>query len=140
MVACGSTTCTTSSNECCASPDGGGSCIADNGACTGGVTLACDEAADCSGGAVCCQVLACGTNASSCKATCGTGDFQPCRTDSECGLSTDAGAAKQCIVQTCSSLCTGEHETVEACAYPTTTGSGFVTTTTWGALPGCTAN
>jgi hypothetical protein len=74
-------------------------------------------------------------------ANCPTGDFQVCRTDSECGQNSDAGAAKKCVVQTCSSDCPNEHITVEACAYPNVTGGGFGgSMTSWGALPGCTAN
>jgi hypothetical protein len=83
----------------------------------------------------------CGQHSTSCKGTCATTDFQLCRTDDECGQGTDAGAAKKCIVQTChtqmiGAACAGATTTLEACAYPTTVGF----TTTWGALPECTAN
>jgi hypothetical protein len=140
MVSCGGTTCETSSSQCCLGADGG-TCTAFNAGCSSGVTQPCDEAADCIN-AVCCQPLECGQHSTTCKTTCGTTDFQLCRTDSECGQGTDAGAAKKCIVQTCGTqmfgaACGGTMVTVEACAYPGAGGFGSVT---YGPLPECTAN
>jgi|HubBroStandDraft_1064217.scaffolds.fasta_scaffold24781_2 hypothetical protein len=142
MVTCGSTTCDTNSQQCCVAADGGGgTCTAFTAGCTSGITEPCDEAADCTN-AVCCQPLECGAHSTSCKTACAAGDFQLCRTDSECGATSDAGAAKQCIVQMCPTQatypagCGGTMVKVEACAYPTAGAFGAVT---WGPLTGCTA-
>jgi hypothetical protein len=146
MVACGSTSCDTSTSQCCLAGDAG-TCTAFTAGC-GGITEPCDEAADCTN-AVCCQPLECGMHSTTCKTSCAatTADpttyFQLCRTDSECGATTDAGAAQKCIVQTCGTqpglggTCGGTMVKVEACAYPT---PGFGGTTTWGPLPECTAD
>jgi hypothetical protein len=145
MVTCGATSCDTGGSmpqQCCVSGDGG-TCTAFTTGCSSGITVPCDEAADCTGGSVCCQVLECGQHSTSCKTTCATTDFQLCRTDSECGTTSDAGAAKKCIVQMCGSslvgpTCGGTMVKVEACAYPAA-GVGFGSPTTWGPLPECTA-
>jgi hypothetical protein len=142
MVTCGSTTCDTTmtqSQVCCLGGDGG-TCTSVSSACPSQITQVCDEAADCTN-AVCCQPLVCGEHSTTCQTTCAEGDFQPCRTDSECGATSDAGAAKKCIVQTCGTqmigpTCGGAMVKLEACAYPTTVGF----TTTWGPLPECTAD
>jgi hypothetical protein len=57
-------------------------------------------------------------------------------------MTSDAGAAKKCIVQTCGTqmfgaACGGTMVKVEACAYPNVT-AGFGET--WGPLPECTAD
>jgi hypothetical protein len=144
MVTCGGTSCDTTSQQCCGSADGGaGTCTAFTASCASGITEPCDEAADCTN-AVCCQPLECGQHSTSCKTACATTDFQLCRTDSECGATSDAGAAKQCIVQMCPSqvmypdTCGGTMVKVEACAYPTA--ATFEAPATWGPLPGCMAN
>jgi len=150
VVACGSSTCSTSSQLCCESTGGDGgaaaSCVAPNGTCASGIESSCDEASDCASGSVCCELDAYGPHAATCHAgSCPAGNFQVCRTDAECGTG-DGGAPQKCIVQSCP---TGPGAmttvTLEACAYPTTTGGypgGGVPgggMTMYGALPACTA-
>jgi hypothetical protein len=130
--------CNTTTSYCCTAADGGACEPYNSGSCST-VKETCNEATDCSSG-VCCQALELGPHDTSCKPTCGTGDFQVCRTDGECG-SADAGAAsQQCIVQTCPIDTMGGTATAEACAYYTAPGptNGFMGH--WGALPGCTAH
>jgi hypothetical protein len=146
MVTCGSTSCDTSQTSCChvTTADGGtDTCVGPNGACTG-TTNHCDEASDCATGLVCCNAF----GGNTCMANCGNFGYQVCRTDDECGTQTDAGAAKQCIVQTCGGQPQGRGPatpvtTVEACASPEFVPPvrGIVSDAgmTWGALPGCTA-
>jgi hypothetical protein len=101
------------------------------------VEVSCNEAADCASG-VCCAPDQYGPQSTSCMPSCPAGDFQLCRTDSECG-SGDSGAPKQCIVQTCPTgpMADAGTVTVEACAYYTP--GGFGGAGTWGPLPACTA-
>ncbi len=127
-VSCGSSTCNTTTQHCCVEADGG-TCGALNGSCTGGagaVAVACNEAADCAPGNVCCQPLEYGPHSTTCMPSCPVGTyFQVCRADAECGTA-DAGATSQrCVVQTCfTSMAMTATSTIEACAYPTTTGGG----------------
>jgi loricrin len=151
-VTCGSMSCSTATTECCSNLDGGGTCDPYNGgSCTSGVTYQCNEAADCTSG-VCCELDEYGAHSATCMPSCGVGYFQVCRSDSECGTTSDAGAAKKCILQTCPTTEGATTTiTVEACAYPTVTGGGAGGgfpggaagggggTTTYGALPACTA-
>jgi hypothetical protein len=162
MVGCGSMSCTTASTYCCSDLDGGGTCDPYNGgSCSSGVKYQCNEAADCTSG-VCCELDQYGPHSSSCMPSCPAGNFQVCRSDTECGGG-DAGGPKKCILQTCptsagggaggagfpggpgggtpggggsSSGGTVATITIEACAYPTTGAMGAVT---WGPLPACTA-
>jgi hypothetical protein len=116
-VQCGPTAailCAVPSNMCCVSADAG-KCQPSNGSCAAG-TLAefkCDEAANCTGGTVCCATasLAQPNLASSCDHACaGFGKFQLCRTNGEC-------PNRDCTPQNCY----GAH--IEACG---------------GVQPGCT--
>jgi hypothetical protein len=160
IVSCGSMSCTTASTYCCSDLDGGGTCDPYNGgSCASGVKYQCNEAADCMSG-VCCEADQYGPHSSSCMPSCPVGNFQVCRTDSECGVS-DAGGPKKCILQTCPTSAGGGAGgpgfpggpgggssggsssggavatiTIEACSYPTTGAMGVVT---WGPLPACTA-
>jgi hypothetical protein len=84
VISCAGTTCTiagTPTNVCCA---GGLTpvCIPSFPGCTLtlGTTYACDDAADCSNGNICCRS---GLGASCVKA-CTTGQVQLCRTNDEC--------------------------------------------------------
>jgi hypothetical protein len=144
FVSCGSASCATATTYCCAATgDAGGSCDPYNGGtCTSAVKYQCDEAADCTSG-VCCQPLELGPHSTSCMPSCTAGNFQVCRSDSECGTTSDAGAAHKCILQTCPTTTAGgggfpggggavTTASLEACAYP---GAGG----TWGPLPDCTA-
>jgi hypothetical protein len=62
--------------------------------------------------------------------------YQTCRTDAECGINGDAGAAAaKCIPQTCTAPgLGGQSIDIEACAYHSPGPQG-----TWGPLPYCTA-
>ncbi len=164
MVMCGSTSCNTSEKSCCHKTGDAGSdeCVGPNGTCNGGTVTRCDESSDCADGLVCCDTF----GSTSCATTCGGGGYQVCRSDSECGTNSDAGAAaKKCIVQTCGGTAAAMGRpavpatTVQACAYetvPPRTGGGGnpgrggppVRTDaaaepppppTWGPLPGCKA-
>jgi hypothetical protein len=141
-VPCGSTTCDPSLTSCCRMTGDAGTdmCIGPNGACTGGNRVSCKESGDCASGLVCCDSY----GPTSCMAACGgpSGSFQICRSDTECGITSDAGAAaKRCILQTCGGPRPGAPPspvvTVEACATRSAPGPGAPAT--WGALPGCTA-
>jgi hypothetical protein len=140
MVPCGNTMCDTSQTSCCrASGDGGTDmCVGPNGACSGNI-VRCNETADCEKGLVCCDNY----GSTSCMTSCGYTP-QLCRSDTECGANSDAGAAaKKCIVQTCGG---GPGPgggpptpavTIEACAVPVYTMMGMPAG--WGAQYGCTA-
>lgn len=86
---------------------------------------------------MCCDTY----GATACAASCGPYGFQVCRSDAECGLQSDAGAAKRCIVQTCGGPAPGGGPatpvvTLEACAALSYAGEGMPAV--WGALYGCT--
>lgn len=81
-IACGSGSCNAATQTCCRTLDGGASCTA-TGQCSG-ASVACDEKADCQGGAICCAGLG-GRGAARCDAKCGRFDTQLCRTNAECG-------------------------------------------------------
>ncbi len=135
-VACGGHACSTNTQYCCVNGDAG-TCLALGAPCGSNVAVSCNEAADCVNG-VCCQVLALGPHSATCFASCPVGDYQACRSDSECG-NPDAGTTSmRCIVQTCplSANPDAGTTTIEACAYfiPAGLGGG-----TWGPLPACTA-
>lgn len=160
MVMCGSTSCNTSEKSCCHKTGDAGSdeCIGPNGSCNGGTVIRCDESSDCADGLVCCDNF----GSTSCATTCGGGGYQVCRSDSECGTNSDAGAAAmKCIVQTCGGTPAAMGRpaipatTVQACAVETvpprpgggTPGRGgppvrtdaAAPAPTWGPLYGCTA-
>jgi hypothetical protein len=132
-VPCGSSSCSTATDYCCAASDGGGTCNPnDAGTCASGVKVACNEAADCPSGSVCCQLDAYGPHSAMCETSCPTGYFQVCRTDSECGTSASTDT-HTCIVQLCPpSEGAAATVTLEACSYYTA-GVGY------GPLPACTA-
>jgi hypothetical protein len=140
-VPCGSASCSTATQYCCSNGDGGGTCDPYNGgSCASGVKVSCNEATDCASG-VCCEPDQFGPQSTSCMPSCPAGNFQVCRTDSECGGG-DSGAPHKCIVQKCP---TGPGAgagtiTVQACAY-FTAGGGFAGGGggTYGPLPLCTA-
>jgi hypothetical protein len=140
VVPCGSTTCDTSQTSCCHAMGDAGTdtCVGPNGACTGTLER-CNETSDCASGLVCCDNY----GATSCAASCGPYAYQICRSDTECGLDGDAGAAaKRCIVQTCGGPTPGGGPstpavTIEACAVPSYAGMGMQST--WGPIYGCTA-
>ena len=86
-IACGTTTCDSTTQDCCVSfqRGAGTSCVA-HGTCSG-IPLTCTGSANCSGGDVCCASL--GGGGASCQPTCaGTGgfggSFQLCNSDSDC--------------------------------------------------------
>src|ERR1019366_9176703 len=89
-VVCGAETCTSATQDCCATMtgamSGAASCVA-KGQCTNGAVAMCTSAASCSGGDVCCVSLGGGTGGAptgaggysvTCKKTCGTGGLQLC--------------------------------------------------------------
>ena len=141
MLPCGDTTCNTSADYCCVenAGDGGGthSCVAPNGSCSAAATkIACKEAADCAGGAVCCgnfpMLGVQGTT--SCLASCmGSQNVQICRTDDECGSGSDGGGLNKCVLQTCGSL------TLQLCAVSQGAGPAGPGPDAGGAYAGCTA-
>ncbi|MGO9839345.1 MAG: hypothetical protein ACLP1X_34625 [Polyangiaceae bacterium] len=126
-VSCGSTTCDTATDYCCAGTNGAGTCEPLNGGtCASGVKVECDETADCASGDVCCQQDAYGPHSATCEASCPTGYFQVCRSNAECTPQT-------CIVQLCSpSAGTPQTVTLEGCPYSDLGGAP-------GPLPLCTA-
>jgi hypothetical protein len=136
-VTCGSTKCQTSQTSCChvAGDAGTDTCVGPNGACAGTLTR-CNETSDCADGLVCCDSY--GTT--TCAASCGPYGSQACRSDSECGLQADAGAAKKCILQTCGGPNPGGPPTpvvtVELCAVQSFAAQGMAPT--WGPAYGCT--
>jgi hypothetical protein len=132
-VSCGNSSCSTATDYCCAASDGGGTCNPnDAGTCASGVRVACNEAADCPSGSVCCQLDAYGPHSATCETSCPTGYFQVCRTDSECATSASTDT-HTCIVQLCPpSEGAAATVTLEACSYYTA-GVGY------GPLPACTA-
>jgi hypothetical protein len=140
MVPCGNTMCDTSQTSCCRATGDAGTdtCVGPNGACTG-TLVRCNESSDCEKGLVCCDSY----GATSCAASCGPYAYQICRSDSECGALSDAGAAKKCILQTCGGGpapgggAPTPAVTLEACAAPQYAGMGAPMT--WGPNYGCTA-
>src|SRR5512140_3202896 len=67
QVACGTLTCSVSSQTCCVQPDAGASCIANGNNCQGAVAvLRCEKAADCNSGSVCCFEAKDGTITATC--------------------------------------------------------------------------
>lgn len=117
-VACGSTECDTATDSCCAKTsfgDGGLTtetvCQPKADQCNNGIggSFACDEAADCAGGEVCCR----GFTGASCKAgACGFGTVQVCSGAAEC--TNDGGA---CNEYTCK-IAKTEYK-IMACSKPT---------------------
>jgi hypothetical protein len=140
MLPCGVASCNTSTDYCCveSAVDGGGTqtCVAPNGSCSPAATrIGCKEAADCAGGAVCCADFPTlgvqGTT--SCLASCAAAqNVQICRTDDECGVGSDAGDLRKCVLQTCGSL------TLQLCAVSQGGGPG-PRPDAGGAYAGCTA-
>ncbi len=140
MLPCGGSTCNTGTDYCCVeSADAGAAqtCVAPNGSCSPAATrIGCKEAADCAGSAVCCANFpALGVQGTtSCLASCtGTQNVQICRTDDECGSTSDAGALKKCVLQTCGSL------SLQLCAVSSGGGFGGPPADAGGAYAGCTA-
>jgi hypothetical protein len=141
MLPCGGSTCNTSTEYCCVEGADAGAtrtCVAPNGSCSSTATrISCKEAADCAGGAVCCANFPALGNqgTTSCLPSCtGMQNVQICRTDEECGSTSDAGDLKKCVLQTCGSL------TLQLCAV--SPGGGFggpPPPDAGGAYPGCTA-
>jgi hypothetical protein len=156
VVPCGSATCTTSTDFCCTTTGGGDggsqTCVAYNGGSCGtnAVKIGCNEAADCTSGVCCQQILGiANVGSTSCMPSCTysptmTGYYQTCRTDSECGTNSDGGAAAaKCIAQTCTAPGGpgggGNSIDIEACAYYARAGGVGGGTGTWGPLPYCVA-
>ena len=145
VVACGSTACSTASSFCCVGGGQGGTgevCSPFNGAScpSSALTVACDETADCTG-AVCCEQNA-GLGAAGptqCLASCPSGWFQVCKSNTECGAKHDGGSPGRCVRQTCTQpsglFGGGSSVTLEACAVPASLGN----LNNDGALMGCVA-
>ena len=95
-IACGSTTCPTSTQFCCAGLDGGSSCQSSEQACLalGGVQRQCEKAADCPANDVCCYEFSSTPATTSCHANdCGGGNgmrVEACRSQSDCATGTCA--------------------------------------------------
>jgi hypothetical protein len=98
-IACGKTSCNSSTQECCLSLAGGGpgsvssACTA-KGSCASGVALSCSSAASCAAGQVCCLGQSNSGASAECKTSCGGGggpggpggnfSVQLCNADPEC--------------------------------------------------------
>src|SRR5207249_4449649 len=85
-------------NTCCAEIDGGGTCVSGDGAtCPPGTgTVHCTEAADCTGGNVCCGTVNIVTRSVSTQCAAGPcTQVQPCHTNAECKN------GQKCVVQDC---------------------------------------
>jgi hypothetical protein len=144
-VVCNGAPCAVNSGySCCVTTaDDGGpkeTCNPPNTGCTG-LTIFCNEAADCNGG-VCCQqikgiAVAGSTSCTSSSACTGVGmqTFQTCRTNSECGAADGGGVPGRCIPQTCTNGLPMRTLAIEACAV--SQGLGDMT---GGPLISCTAN
>jgi hypothetical protein len=113
-IACGALLCDAGAQICCIN-DGGAkeTCTipSDAGkpppnACTG-TKMACDEAADCPSGQICCGFVgSAGGFATTCQTSCGTG-LQFCHGSAEC-VTGQCTLQQQChgvTIETCSSLC-----------------------------------
>jgi hypothetical protein len=128
-VLCGGAPCDVGSGyTCCAEQgaDGGAqeTCAAPNSPACGGLTIRCNEASDCTGGAVCCQDIngIALPGSTSCMKSCpgiGTQTFQVCRTDAECG-GPDGGSSARCVPQLCTNNLPKRTLTIESCAVPST--------------------
>ncbi len=86
-VPCGTATCNNTTQECCYSAGGAGSCVA-VGMCRG-LSLTCTSSVNCVTGDVCCAQLGGGGGGASCQPTCPGaggpgGGYQLCATSSEC--------------------------------------------------------
>jgi hypothetical protein len=97
QVSCGGSPCPTSTSFCCETVTGSsGTCDQIGATCTQS-EVHCDEGADCDG-SVCCLAIAVSFATSvkaTCHATCPTGTYRLCRSNTECG------AGQSCIPQTC---------------------------------------
>ncbi len=143
VVSCGGTSCSTATSFCCVGGAEGGTadiCSPFNGAsCPNYATaVACDESSDCSGSVCCEENVGIGVQGpTQCMASCPSGWFQVCKSDTECRGERDAGG--QCVRQTCTDpgglFGGGSSVTVEACAVPATLGN----LNNAGALMGCVA-
>lgn len=114
-IACGSSLCDAGAQICCINDGGAKETCAipqsDGGkpppnACTG-TKMACDEAADCPSGQVCCGFVGiAGGFATSCQTSCGTG-LQFCHGSAECmtGSCVVQPSCHGVTVETCSSFC-----------------------------------
>lgn len=112
VIGCGPTACAIDNNTCCGYTDGGTDCVTSSTATCSQGTLHCAQAADCSGGDICCVNSGFSggsvTLTSSCAATCPTtSSFPPgaqmCSTDAECTNK------EKCTLQSCGG------ETVKLC-------------------------
>jgi hypothetical protein len=109
--------------------------------CPGGaLTIACDESADCVDSVCCEQIVSLGVaGPTQCMASCPTGWFQVCKSDTECGGGHDGGDSTRCVRQTCTQppglFSAGSSVTIEACAVPAT----LANLNNAGALMGCVA-
>jgi hypothetical protein len=128
-VVCGGAPCPVGSGSTCCVDQGadGGSvetCAPPNSPACGGLTIRCNEASDCTGGAVCCQDIngIALPGSTSCMKSCpgiGTETFQACRTDAECG-GLDAGSLMRCVPRLCTNTVPKRTLTIESCAVPAT--------------------
>jgi len=113
-VACGSSPCTTPTDVCCATSFTAGvptgTCTATATGCGINTEVACEEAADCASGQVCCQTVAAITNnlTATCQTSC-IGSYQICRSTTEC-------TTGQCTPQSCG---IGATYDIEACGLQT---------------------
>jgi hypothetical protein len=144
-VSCNGAPCAVNAGySCCVTTaDDGGpkeTCNPPNTGCSG-LTIFCNEAADCNGG-VCCQqingIAVAGSTSCASSGACpgvGTQTFQTCRTDRECGAADAGGIPGRCIPQTCTNALPMRTLPIEGCAVSQGLGD-----TTGGPLLTCTAN
>src|SRR5579883_1153136 len=82
-IACGNgMTCNAATEVCCATGQGMTSCTP-AGQCQG-LPIACESAANCSNGEVCCGSFMGGGGGAMCAASCGMGEIQLCAMSTEC--------------------------------------------------------
>jgi hypothetical protein len=126
FVSCNGAPCAVNAgNSCCVTTaDDGGpkeTCNPPNTGCSG-LTIFCDEAADCNGGACCQQIngiAVAGSTSCASSHTCpgvGTETFQTCRTDAECDAPGGGGIPGRCLPQTCTNTLPMRTLRIEGCA------------------------
>lgn|GEM_PF-3141439 len=113
-VACGTSACDSSRESCCVTVSVGAvaRCLPLGSSCGGGVSLECDEPADCPGGTCCFGLqagsltnLALGSRCVSATMCTGLGRFTVCRTNNDCGGGTPACCLGLAGVPICQAVC-----------------------------------
>lgn len=116
VIQCGATACDVSGNTCCANTDGGTSCAAGATASCPQATLHCAQAADCTGGDLCCATVQISNLSAESKCQAG-----PCPTSAQlgaqmCATDTECPSGVKCTKQNC------QGETLQLCGLFSYTG------------------